>query len=206
MASSSSRRPHSTPTPVGPQHLVAGEGEEVGTEFGDTSVGRWGTYWHASTQTSAPAACAASAICRIGVIVPSTFDMAEMAQQLRAVEQHVEVAEVERPSGRRGSSAARCPRSAADLPRHDVGVVLHLVSTTASPSARFAATPRPGHQVERSVAFFVNTISSGRWGADEAGHRRRAFSMAFVDASASAYTPRCDVGVGGLVVVAHARR
>ena len=30
MASSSSRRAHSAPMPVGPQHLVGGEGDEVG--------------------------------------------------------------------------------------------------------------------------------------------------------------------------------
>ena len=33
ISSSSSRRPHSTPIPVGPQHLVAGEAQEVGPQL-----------------------------------------------------------------------------------------------------------------------------------------------------------------------------
>ena len=94
MASSSSARPHSTPMPVGPSILWA-EKARKSTPSAATSTGRWGTDWAPSATTSAPAACAASAIRASGLIVPSTLDMAETADQLRPVEQAVEVGQVE---------------------------------------------------------------------------------------------------------------
>ena len=76
MASSRSARPQSTPIPVGPMVLCPEKAmKSAPSSF--TSTGAWGTSCAPSATTTAPAAWAASATTRTGLMVPSTLDMAE---------------------------------------------------------------------------------------------------------------------------------
>ena len=126
MASSSSARAHRAPMPVGP-HILWAEKATKSASHACTSTGRWGTAWHASTSTWAPAAWAASAS------GPDVVDGAEHVghraerEQLGAVEQLVEVGEVEAVvGGERDPPQLDAPLGGEDLPGHDVGVVLHV--------------------------------------------------------------------------------
>ena len=63
----------------------------------------------------------------MSLIVPSTFDIAETASSLRAVEQLVEVGEVEpEVVGERDPAQLDAAFGGEHVPRHDVGVVLHV--------------------------------------------------------------------------------
>ena len=149
MASRISRRPQSTPMPVGP-HILWPLNANRSAPSSWTSVARWGTYWQASTHTVAPAAWAASAMRRTGV---------ERAE-------HVGHRADRRPSwrrrrsgrGRRGRAAVVAQRDPAQLdvalglehvPRHDVGVVLHLGEHDGVARLEVGAAPRMGDEVER---------------------------------------------------------
>ena len=95
--------------PVGPSILWPVKPKKS-TPRASTSVGRAGTCWAPSTRTSAPAAWAASASRRTGLMVPSTLDSAVTPTQLGPVEGALEVVEdqltvVVEAAG----SAARCP-------------------------------------------------------------------------------------------------
>ena len=70
-----SRFPASTPIPVGPSILCPLKTTQSASQ--STAVALpCGTLWAASTRTFAPTRCAASAILRTGLIVPSTFETA----------------------------------------------------------------------------------------------------------------------------------
>ena len=71
--SSIARLPHSTPMPVGPTTLWPVKARKS-APLATTSTGICGTAWEASTTTTAPTACAFSAISRTGLIVPSMFE------------------------------------------------------------------------------------------------------------------------------------
>ena len=73
IASSTSRRPQSTPTP-GP-HILWPEKAAKSAPSACTSNGRCGAACAASTTVNAPASCAISITCRIGGSVPRTFDI-----------------------------------------------------------------------------------------------------------------------------------
>ena len=81
MASSSSRRPHSTPIPDGPSILCA-ENARKSAPSAATSTGRCGTDWAPSATTRAPRACARAAISPTGGTVPVTLDWCVTATSL----------------------------------------------------------------------------------------------------------------------------
>jgi len=68
------RRPHSTPTPVGPSILVRRERQEIALESA-TLTGMCGTTLSAVHQHERAWAWASFATSRTGLITPSTFDM-----------------------------------------------------------------------------------------------------------------------------------
>ena len=135
-----------------------------------TSVATCGTYWHASTSTSASCACAASASGRMSLIVPSTFDIARDREEPGAVEQLVEVREVEpEVVGHRDPAQLDAALGGEHVPRHDVGVVLHVREHDRR--RRRAGWRGPSVYATRliaSVALRVNTISVAVVGVDEA--------------------------------------
>ena len=126
IASSSSRRAHSAPMPVGP-HILWAENATKSASHACTSTARWGTAWQASTSTCAPAACAASASGRMSLMVPSTLDIALTASSL-APSRSAERFERSRlvVGGERDPPDLDAALGGEDLPRHDVGVVLHV--------------------------------------------------------------------------------
>ena len=107
-------------------HLVAAEGDEVGAHA-CTSVTLCGTYWQASTMASAPAAWAAShELAHRGDRAEHVAHRRE-GERLGAVEQRGEVGEVELAvGGERHPAQLDAPLGGEHVPRHDVGVVLHL--------------------------------------------------------------------------------
>ena len=148
MASSSSSRPHSTPMPVGP-HILWAEKAMKSAPIACTSVGTWGTYWQASTIATAPWACAASASWRTGLIVPSTFDMAVKPNALAPSSSRSRSVRSSRPSGgERHPAQLDAALGGEDVPRHDVGVVLHLGEHDDVALAQVRAAPRVGDEVE----------------------------------------------------------
>ena len=63
----------------------------------------------------------------MSLIVPSTFDIAVIASRRGAVEQLVEVGEVElEVGGQRDPAQLDAALGGEHVPRHDVGVVLHV--------------------------------------------------------------------------------
>ena len=185
MASSSSARPHSTPMPDGP-HILWLEKATKSASQACTSVALWGTYWQASTMASAPAAWAAAQRSVTGVRVPSTLLIA-VNDSLGAVEQAVEVGEVELAVGRSvESSAARCRRSAASMCHGTMLAWCSIsVSTTTSPAARWARPHDWATRLSASVAFLVKTISSGWPALTKRATPWRAPSKASVASAAS---------------------
>ena len=127
IASSSSRRPHSTPMPDGASILwpVA---TKKSTPSACTSTAWCGADCAPSSSTSAPTsrARATSVVDRVG----GAEDVADVheRQHLRAlVDQGVEVGQVEAAVvGQREPAQRRAGALAEHLPRHEVGVVLHL--------------------------------------------------------------------------------
>ena len=192
IASSSSARAQSAPMPLGPQHLVGGERDEVGVPR--LHVG--GDVRHVLARVDEH-----ERVVRVRGVGerPDLVDRAEHVrhradrEQLGAVEQLVEVGEVEPVVvGRSGSSAARCrapPRACATARRWRGAPC--AMSTIASPSRRLARAHVYATRLIASVALRVKTISLGRRGVDE--RRRpcaRAASKAAVASSAIVYTPR----------------
>ena len=168
-----------------------------------TETGACGTSWAPSATTTAPAACAASAITRTGLMVPSTFDMHDTPTSFTPSTKRLEVVE-DQPAVAVDRDVAQV--EAAQLlgqhhPRHDVGVVLHLRQQHGVARPQVGPAPRVGHQVERLGGVLGEDDLVGRIGsADEApGHhagplveRRRLLGRG-VDAAV-------HVGVGRLVV------
>ena len=109
-----------------PVELVAGEGVEVAVEVLHVDV-EMHRALAPSTSTGMPRACASRTTSFTGTIVPSTFDMWVIATILvRGVEQLLELVEEEiavvvdrRPFDHRALALAQ------EMPRHDVGMVLH---------------------------------------------------------------------------------
>ena len=175
------------------EHLVAGERRRSRRPTPARRPARCGTAWHASTSTSAPAACAASASGRMSLIVPSTFDIARDREQLGAVEQPVEVGEVEAVvGGERDPAQLDAALGGEDVPRHDVGVVLHLREhDRRRPRARLARAHVYATRLIASVALRREDDLVGAARVDEAGDLARGrASYAAVASSAIVYTPR----------------
>ena len=171
MASRIASVPHSTPMPVGPHILwpvkrdeVGAPGRDVGARGGARTGRRRPRRWRRRRGRRRPGGAT-------GVIVPSTFDMAVNDTSFGAVDQAVEVGEVERGRRRRsGSSAARCRRSSASMCH---GTMLawcsSSVSTTGVAGAQVGPSPGLGDQVERLGGVLGEHDLALGAGADEAG-------------------------------------
>ena len=86
----------------------------------------------------------------MGMIVPSTFDMAANDTTLGAVDEAVEVGEVEVPVGAERDPAQLDAQLVVQLvPRHDVGVVLELGEHDRVALAQVGPAPGLGDQVQR---------------------------------------------------------
>ena len=170
VASSSSARPHSAPMPDGP-HILWLEKAAKSAPHACTSVTLWGTYWQASTTASAPASWAAA---------HSSVDRVERAEHVahRRERQRpwprraaaVEVVEVEAAvGGERDPAQLDAPLGGEDVPRHDVGVVLHVGEHDDVAGAEVGPAPRLGDEVERLGGVLGEDDLVGVAGVDEAG-------------------------------------
>ena len=191
MASRSASRPQSTPMPIGPSILWPVKATKSAS-MAWTSVARWGTYWLASTSTSAPAACAASASWRTGLMVPSTLDMADTQSSLAPSRSRSRSVRSSVPSAVTGIQRSSTPFSAASMCH---GTMLawcsSSVSTTASPSPRLARPHVLATRLMASVAFLANTTSALLGALMNAFTLSRAPSRPAVASLASWYEPRC---------------
>ena len=93
-----------------------------------TSTGMCGTDWQASSTTTAPSSCARAVIASTGLTVPSMFDWCVSATTL--VVESISASMFDRssrPSSVEPEPPQRRARALAELlPRHEIGVVLHL--------------------------------------------------------------------------------
>ena len=209
MASSSSSRPQSTPMPVGPQHLVAGEGDEVAPELGDVG-GEVGHVLGAVDQQQR-----AGGVGGVGELA----DRGERAEHV-GHGGDADAAWRRRAGGRgrsRSSVAVVGQRDPAQLdaplllqhePRDDVGVVLDLGEHARR--RRLARLARPHEWATRlsaSVAFLVKTTSRGDGAPMKRGDLGRGRPRsASVASSAMRVDAAVHVGVGRLVVRRPSRR
>src|SRR5205814_9611298 len=153
----------------GAEHLVAGEGQEVGAEGGDVDRqvggGLGGVDLHQG----------AGGVGRLG----QRGDVVDRAQhvghgrdpeQLGPVEEAGEVGEVEVPVGREGDPAQLdAPLGGQHVPGHDVGVVLHVGEDDDVAGAERGAAPGVGHQVGGLGRAPGEDDLPGRGGVDEPG-------------------------------------
>ncbi len=142
IASSSSIRPQSAPMPDGP-HILWLENATKSASHACTSVTLCGTYWQASTIAIAPASWAASH--ELGDRRDRAEHVAHRGERehLGAVEQPVEVGEVELAvGGERDPAQLDAALGGEHLPRHDVGVVLHVGEHDDVAGAEVGAAPR----------------------------------------------------------------
>ena len=126
-AASSSARPHSTPMPVGPSILWP-EKTRKSAPVAVTSTGMCGTDWQASSTTSAPTSWARVVTASSGLTVPRTLDWWVSATTfVRSLSSSSRRGQVEPALVGDTEPAQRGTGADAELlPRHQVGVVLHL--------------------------------------------------------------------------------
>ena len=137
------------------EHLVAGEPDEVGVPRLHVDRHRGARPARRRRAPCAPAAWAASARERTSLTVPSTFDIAVNARSLapsssRSRSREVEaVVVVERDPAQLDAALG-----GEDVPRHDVGVVLHLgEDDRRRPRARLARAHEYATRLIASVMF-----------------------------------------------------
>ena len=127
----------------------------------------------------------------MSLIVPSTFDIALIASSYAPSSKLVEVGEVEpEVVGQRDPAQLDAAFGGEHVPRHDVGVVLHVREHDASPSLQIGAAQVYATRLIASVALRTNTTSSDCGALTNFATLRRAASNAAVDSSAIVYTPR----------------
>ena len=171
VSSSSSARPHSAPIPDGP-HILCAEKATKSASHACTSVTLCGTYWQASTTARAPAAWAAAVSSATGVSVPSTLLIAVKANTLApsSSRSRLSPARSSWPSGVIGSQRSSMPVALGhDVPRHDVGVVLHLRDDDDVAGGEVRTAPRLGDEVEGLGGVLGEHDLVGVAGVDEAG-------------------------------------
>src|SRR6202521_2699070 len=123
--SSSACWPHRMPTPVGPS-ILCDENAMKSAPQSCTSTGMRGTAWHASTTLTAPAARAGGKSLRRVDRAQRIADGRER-EDLGAVEQRVEVGQIKQSVVGDPHETQLRPRLLREhLPRHEIGVVLHL--------------------------------------------------------------------------------
>ena len=133
-----------------PVELVAGEGIEIAADVLHVDV-EMHRRLAPSTSTGMPRACASFTTSFTGTTVPSTFDMCVIATILvRGVEQLLELVDEEiavvvdrRPFDHRALALAQ------EMPRHDVGVVLHDREHDLVAGLDALARERIGDEVDR---------------------------------------------------------
>ena len=203
IASSSSARAHNTPMPVGP-HILWPVKPRKSAPSACTSVGRWGTYWAASTSTSAPASWAASARRRIGLSVPSTLLMAVTPRSLAPSRSWPRLARSSWPSAPTPIQRSSKPFSAAMMCQ---GTMLAWCSisviTTASPGPRLAPPHDRATRFIASVTFFVNTISSADGAFTNRAIRRSGRLHGLGGLGRDLVGAPVHVGIDRLVVAVH---
>ena len=168
-ASSSSGRAQSAPTPVGPSILWP-ETATASTPSVRTSSGRWGADWQASRTVSAPTARAAATTSATGEIAPVTLET-----WVKATTRVRSLMAANEAGSRRPSSSTRSHRNVAPVRRASCCHGTRLawcsasVTTISSPGRRASAVPSRvafcrayARRFSASVAFFVQTTSSGR--------------------------------------------
>ena len=168
-----------------------------------TSTAPWGTAWAASTSASAPAAWAASASGAHVVAGAEHVGHRGEGEELGAVEQAVEVGEVELVVAReRHPAHLDAALGGEDVPRHDVGVVLHLGDQDRVALAQVVARPRVREQVDRlgDVLGEDDLVGAG------APRNRATLARGFVRRGGllrDGVDAPVDVGVVGAVVLVH---
>src|SRR6478735_8305279 len=200
MTSSSSPRPHSTPTPIGPYILWPLKAMKSAPSVA-TSTARCGTDWHASTTTSAPMACARAASTVTGLTVPSTLETCVKAKTLvRSVSSSSRPLRSSAPSGPTGTQRRVAPvRRASSCQGTRLAWCSISVTRISSPGAstnRSSLGSAVGAALEKayatrlsaSVAFFVKTTSSAGAPTNDAMVARAA-SKSSVASSASWCAP-----------------
>ena len=109
MASSSSRRPQSTPIPLGPS-ILCPEKARKSTSRSATSTGMCGTDWQASSTTRAPTSRARATMGATGLTVPSTFDWwAKATTRVRSLTSSPRSDRSRRPSSVTGNHRSVAP-------------------------------------------------------------------------------------------------
>ena len=134
--------------PEGP-HILWLEKATKSASHACTSVTLWGTYWQASTTASAPASWAAAPSSAPALIVPSTLLIAVNENTLAPSSKPVEVGEIELAVVGEGDPAdLDAPLGGEHVPRHDVGVVLHVGEHDHVAGGRGWLVPTLRHQVQ----------------------------------------------------------
>ena len=171
IAARSSRRPQSTPIPLGPS-ILCPEKARKSTSNAATSTGMCGTDWQASSNTRAPTSRARAVMVATGLIVPTTLDWCANATSfVRSL-----TSSFRSDRSRRPSSVTENQRSVAPVRRHNCCQGTRLawcsisVTTISSPgptwnlwrssSAVAALLIAYATRLTASVAFLVNTTSS----------------------------------------------
>ena len=177
-------RPHSAPMPDGP-HILWLEKATKSAPHACTSVALWGTYWQASTTASAPAAWAAGTARRRRERAEHVAHRRERRAPWRR-RAAGEVGEVELAvGGERDPAQLDAALGGEHVPRHDVGVVLHVGEHDDVAGAEVGPAPRLGDEVERLGGVLREHDLVGVAGVDEAGDLARAASKASVASAAS---------------------
>ena len=158
--------------PVGP-HILWPVNATKSAPQACTSVSRWGTYWLASTTAIAPASWAAVTSRSMGLMVPSTFDMAANDTTRAPSTRRSRSVRSRWPSAPRGIQRSSIPSSSSELvPRHDVGVVLELGEHHRIALAQVRSPPRLRDEVERLGGVLGEHHLPGPAATDERGDLR----------------------------------
>ena len=191
MVSSTSIRPQSTPTPVGPSILCA-EKARKSQPSSCTSTGRWGTLCAPSMSTSAPWSCASRVSSRTGTMVPSAFDMCvTLSSFVRSVISFRASSRSSVPSGSMGMNLSTMPRSSRSSCHGTMFEWCSISeSTTSSPSRRCARAQPCATRLIDSVVLRVKMISRSEsaWMKSRTCPRTRSYCS--VASCESACTPR----------------
>ncbi len=203
IASSSSMRPHSTPMPDGP-HILWPEKATKSAPHACTSVALCGTYWQASTTASAPAAWAAAQSSATGVMRAEHVGHGGEREHLGAVEELVEVGEVELAvGGERHPADLDAALVAQHLPRHDVGVVLHVGEHDDVALAEVGAAPRAGDEVDRLGGVLGEDHLVGARRVDQPGDGTPGALVGLGRLAGESVGAAVDGRVGGLEELGH---
>ena len=189
--------------------LVAGEDHDVGARRRPRRPGSCGAACEASTTTIAPTSWALRAISATGLIVPSMLEtQVSVTTLVRSVISSSMLDRSRCPSSVMPNHFRLAPvRSVRQLPRHDVGVVLHLGGDDHVALADLQRTARPrqrvGHQVERlgGVLGEDHLVATGR--VDERRHPVAALLERLGRLRTQRVHGARDVGVVPLQVVDH---